>query len=186
MFVLATAVTIHYIYLMDSLAIQLDIRRHQKIQLNSIMVQALELHRANEPMNVISKVHLQVASIHTIFVHSSKKIIDHDSNPVRVNRHLYHAILPIFDMPANECEFFTYWTVNVWKWMRTYTKCLFESSIVGNVLALRHFPIHIETDFVHFVSWILIDDTLGSISKCIYRRIVPPLLQITIFVVLTS
>lgn len=67
-----------------------------------------------------------------------------------------------------------------------YPKCLLQASIVGDILTLGHFSVHEEAHFVHFVSGILIDDALRSVSKRIYRRIVPPLLQIAIFVVLTS
>lgn len=68
----------------------------------------------------------------------------------------------------------------------TYAKRLFQTAVVGDIFTLRQFSVHVHTQFVHFVPWILVNDALGTITKCCYCGIIPPLFHITIFVKLTT
>lgn len=67
----------------------------------------------------------------------------------------------------------------------SYPESLLEPTIIGNVLALRHLSVHVEPNFVDFVPRILINHALRAIAERIYSRIVPPLLQVAILVVLS-
>lgn len=68
----------------------------------------------------------------------------------------------------------------------SYPKRLFESSVVGDIFTLRHPSVDVQSDLFDFVPGILINDALGSFSECAYRRVVPPLHHIPVFVELSS
>lgn len=68
----------------------------------------------------------------------------------------------------------------------TYPKGLFESSVVSDIFTLCHPSVDVQSDLFDFVPGILINDALGSFSKCSYRRIVPPLHHVTVLVKLSS
>lgn len=64
------------IYLLDSLMSRWGNCMHRRIPSNLTVDQVHESHRANEPMNEVSIVHLPVASIHTKSVRNSGKTVD--------------------------------------------------------------------------------------------------------------
>lgn len=92
--------TKHCIYLLDSLAYQVDNCRPLQNLPNSITVPVHEQYPVSEQMNEFLLKHLQASLYHTIFVHSLKKKVDCGLNLGQVYLVLHHIFEPIFDMPV--------------------------------------------------------------------------------------
>lgn len=97
--------TKHYIYSWDSLAIQGDNWMLLRILLSLTMVRIHELLLVNVLMILTWTMHPQAASNRTIFVHNSRKTIDHESVPSQANHLRILAYLPIFCMPSKKENF---------------------------------------------------------------------------------
>jgi len=69
-------------------------------------------------------------------------------------------------------------------WWTIYPIGLFEPTVVRNVLSLCHFPVDIEP--IQGKGGVLVNDTLGLGSEGSNRLIVPPFLQITLTVKLST
>lgn len=67
-----------------------------------------------------------------------------------------------------------------------YSKSLLQSAIISDIFALCELAIHIHSQFVDFVSRVLVDDALSSVPKRGYSCIVPPLLHVAIFIELAT
>lgn len=64
----------------------------------------------------------------------------------------------------------------------THPECLLQSTIVGNILTLRHPAVHKHVHLVDLVARILIDDALGALTECLDGGIVPPLHHVALLV----
>ena len=53
---------------------------------------------------------------------------------------------------------------------------LFDSAVVGDVLALRHPAVDVEVDLLHGVARVLVHDALRRLAERRDRPVVPPLL----------
>lgn len=126
------------------------------------MVQALELLPVNVPMIEVSIERPLVALSHTKFVHNSGKIVDHDSSPSQANHRLTHVLSPISCTPVERTKKILCEKPKLYEEKHeinekikeeiTHPKRLFKSTVVGNVLTLGQFSIHIKTQFVDFIS----------------------------------
>lgn len=175
------------IYWLDSLVSRWDNDKLQKTLLNSTTVRVLELHLENELMNAILIEHLLVALIHTKFARNLGKTVDHGWDLIQVDRRRLHVGWPIFCKPENVERIFNICDLRA---MRIdcsfYSKCLLQSTVISDIFRLGKLAVHIHSNFIHFVPWILIDYALSTITECHNCCIVPPLLQIAIFVVLPT
>ncbi len=63
---------------------------------------------------------------------------------------------------------------------------LFQSPIVGNVLSLGHSPVDVQSNVVQFVGRVLVDNALSALPEGLHRCIIPPLLQVPVFVELPA
>lgn len=68
----------------------------------------------------------------------------------------------------------------------THPEGLLQSTIIGNILTLRHASIHIHIHLVDLIPRILINDALRSLAECLDGGIVPPLHHVALFVKLPS
>lgn len=71
-----------------------------------------------------------------------------------------------------------------YKW--TYPESLFETAVVGDVLALRHPSVHEHVHLVNLVARVLIDDALRPFAKGLDGGIVPPLHHVALLVELPA
>ena len=63
---------------------------------------------------------------------------------------------------------------------------LFQPSVVRDVFSLCHSAVDSQVNPRQFVLVILINDTLGLASELLYGHIVPPLLQVSLFIKLPT
>ena len=68
----------------------------------------------------------------------------------------------------------------------TYPESLLEPPIVGDVFSLRHPAVDIKVNPREFVLVVLINDTLGLPPELLYGDVVPPLLQVSVFIKLPA
>ena len=63
---------------------------------------------------------------------------------------------------------------------------LFESPVVGNVFALGHAPVDVQSDVVQLVGRVLVDNALGAMPEGLHCCIIPPLFQVPVFIELPA
>ena len=63
---------------------------------------------------------------------------------------------------------------------------LFQPSVVSDIFSLCHPAVDIKLDAWQFVLVVLVNDTLGLSTELLYGHIVPPLLQVAVFVKLPA
>ena len=63
---------------------------------------------------------------------------------------------------------------------------LFQPSVVRDIFSLRHPAVDIKVNPREFVLVVLINDTLGLPPELLYGDVVPPLLQVSVFIKLPA
>jgi hypothetical protein len=63
---------------------------------------------------------------------------------------------------------------------------LLETTVIGNVFALRHTSVNGKSDIVQLVVGILVDNALSSLPEGLNRCIIPPLFQVAVLVELAA
>ena len=63
---------------------------------------------------------------------------------------------------------------------------LFQTSVVSDIFSLRHPAVYIKVNPREFVLVVLINDTLGLPPELLYGDVVPPLLQVSVFIKLPA